>query len=55
MFDRHTNNLDLAVQATAGDYIAAIQPSAAAVNHLMLTDVYVSCQDGSLNCVQRFP
>ncbi|VDL71306.1 unnamed protein product [Nippostrongylus brasiliensis] len=43
MFDRHTNNLDVAVQATAGDYISAIQPSTAAVNHIVLTDVYVSC------------
>ncbi|PIO74404.1 hypothetical protein TELCIR_03589 [Teladorsagia circumcincta] len=42
MFDRHTNNLDIAVQATAADYIAGIQPSTAAVNHIVLTDVYVS-------------
>ncbi|WKY01463.1 hypothetical protein Q1695_015453 [Nippostrongylus brasiliensis] len=41
MFDRHTNNLDVAVQATAGDYISAIQPSTAAVNHIVLTDVYM--------------
>ncbi|PIO65300.1 hypothetical protein TELCIR_13040 [Teladorsagia circumcincta] len=42
MFDRHTNNLDIAVQATAADYIAGIQPSTAAVNHIVLTDVYAS-------------
>lgn len=41
MFDRHTNNLDIAVQATANDYISAIQPSTAAVNHVMLMDLYV--------------
>lgn len=52
MFDRHTNNLDLAVQATAGDYIAAIQPSAAAVNHLMLTDVYAE-NFGEVMCGAR--
>ncbi|XGW14404.1 hypothetical protein V3C99_000593 [Haemonchus contortus] len=46
MFDRHTNNLDVAVQATAADYIAGIQPSTAAVNHIILTDVYML--DGEL-------
>ncbi|KAL6725693.1 hypothetical protein Aduo_007729 [Ancylostoma duodenale] len=40
MFERHTNNLDIAVQATANDYIAGIQPSTAAVNHVTLTDLY---------------
>ncbi|KJH45210.1 hypothetical protein DICVIV_08751 [Dictyocaulus viviparus] len=42
MFERHTNNLDVAVQATASDYIAAIQPTTTAVNLVMLVDLYVS-------------
>ncbi|KAJ1348820.1 hypothetical protein KIN20_004215 [Parelaphostrongylus tenuis] len=41
MFERHTNNLDIAVQANASDYITGIQPSAAAVNLVVLSDLYV--------------
>ncbi|KHJ89915.1 hypothetical protein OESDEN_10248 [Oesophagostomum dentatum] len=47
MFERHTNNLDIAVQATANDYITAIQPSTAAVNHVILTDLYLKFTVGS--------
>ncbi|VDO44175.1 unnamed protein product, partial [Haemonchus placei] len=52
MFDRHTNNLDMAVQATAADYIAGIQPSTAAVNHIILTDVYAE-NFGEVMCGSR--
>ncbi|PIO63189.1 hypothetical protein TELCIR_15225, partial [Teladorsagia circumcincta] len=53
MFDRHTNNLDIAVQATAADYIAGIQPSTAAVNHIVLTDVYIHQGDIELRAIPR--
>ena len=42
MFERHANNLDVAVQATASDYICTMQPSSSAVNSVLLTDFYVS-------------
>ena len=42
MFERHASNLDAALQADSTDYITSIQPSTSAVNHITLTDLYVS-------------
>ncbi|KAE9417448.1 hypothetical protein Angca_006861, partial [Angiostrongylus cantonensis] len=52
MFERHTNNLDMAVQANASDYIAGIQPSTAAVNLVVLTDLYAE-NFGEVMCGAR--
>uniref|UniRef100_A0A1I7V565 Biogenesis of lysosome-related organelles complex 1 subunit KXD1 n=1 Tax=Caenorhabditis tropicalis TaxID=1561998 RepID=A0A1I7V565_9PELO len=40
MFERHSNNLDLAVDSIPEDYIQTIQPSTSAVNHITLIDLH---------------
>ncbi|CAI4230422.1 unnamed protein product [Auanema sp. JU1783] len=42
MFERFSNNLDLAVSAQASDYIEMLQPTTVAVNQVVLADLYVS-------------
>lgn len=42
MFERHSNNLELAVDSVPEDYIQTIQPSTSAVNHVILIDLHVS-------------
>lgn len=41
MFDRQTNNLDVAVQADANVYLTNLQPSSSAAYQVTLTDLYV--------------
>uniref|UniRef100_A0A1I7W761 14_3_3 domain-containing protein n=1 Tax=Heterorhabditis bacteriophora TaxID=37862 RepID=A0A1I7W761_HETBA len=41
MLERHANNLDVAVLATASSYIDNIRASTSASNHIMLIDLYV--------------
>ncbi|KAF1760581.1 hypothetical protein GCK72_008830 [Caenorhabditis remanei] len=40
MFERHSNNLELAVDSVPEDYIQTIQPSTSAVNHITLIDLH---------------
>ncbi|CAI2348770.1 unnamed protein product [Caenorhabditis sp. 36 PRJEB53466] len=40
MFERHSNNLELAVDSVPEDYIQTIQPSTSAVNHVTLIDLH---------------
>ncbi|CAD6188001.1 unnamed protein product [Caenorhabditis auriculariae] len=41
MFERHNNNLDVAVDSDVGAFISSLLPSTSAVNHVTLVDFYV--------------